>query len=390
MADEHPLGGEDRVLVLAPTARDGATSRDLLAAAGVRCHVCASLDEVCREIARGAGAAVVTAEAVLGDRGGQLVRVLQAQPPWSDFPLVVLTRAGAESPALLRALEATGHMTLVQRPVQVSVLVSAARGALRDRRRQYAMRDLTAGLERQVAERTAALLQAERLAAIGQTAATLAHEGRNALQRAHSCLAMLEYYAAGRPAELDLVARGRRALADLGRLFEDLRDYAAPVRLDVRPCDLGQVWREAWAQVTAARPRPDARLDESPGETDLAVEADPFRLGQMFTNLFANALEACPDPVRIVVEAGEASVGGRPGVRVAVRDNGPGFNPEQRQKALDPFFTTKSTGTGLGLAITRRLVEAHGGVLTIGEQAATGATMVVVLPRRYKSGTGTS
>ncbi len=144
MNDERPEQLDERVLVLAPTARDAATSRGLLEAAGMRCILCATIEDVCRETERGAGAAVVTAEAVIGDKDGRVAELLKAQPPWSDFPLVVLTPFGAESPKLLKALDAVGHMTLMKRPVQVSTFVSTVRSTLRDRQRQYAVRDLLA------------------------------------------------------------------------------------------------------------------------------------------------------------------------------------------------------------------------------------------------------
>ncbi|WP_439624898.1 PAS domain S-box protein [Gemmata sp.] len=157
MSDGGPddLGG--RVLVLAPTARDAAASRALLADAGVRSVGCAGIADVCREIGRGAGAALVTAEAVLGDASNSLAAALKAQPPWSDLPLIVLTPPGADPPHLLRALESVGPVTLVKRPVPVSALVSTVRAALRDRARQYTVRDLLA--ER---ERAADALRAER------------------------------------------------------------------------------------------------------------------------------------------------------------------------------------------------------------------------------------
>jgi PAS domain S-box-containing protein len=142
MSDERPEQFDGRVLLLAPTARDAATSRDLLQEAGIPCFICNSIEEVCREARRGAGAAVVTVEAVLGDKDRRLAGWLETQPPWSDFPLVVLTPPGEESPKMLRSLDAIGHMTLMKRPVQVSTLISTIRSALRDRERQYAVSDL--------------------------------------------------------------------------------------------------------------------------------------------------------------------------------------------------------------------------------------------------------
>jgi PAS domain S-box-containing protein len=157
MAEDRPEDLEDRVLVLAPTARDGAATRDLLAGAGVRCVPCSTIAEVCREADRGAGAALVTAEAVGGGAGGQLAGLLAAQPRWSDLPVIVLTPPGPDSPRQLKALDAVGRVTLMKRPVQVASLVSAVRAAVRDRRRQYEVRDLLA--ER---ERAAETLRAER------------------------------------------------------------------------------------------------------------------------------------------------------------------------------------------------------------------------------------
>src|SRR5581483_8823011 len=134
------------------------------------------------------------------------------------------------------------------------------------------------------------------------------------------------------------------------------------------------------AQLAPRHEQRDARIEEEAGRMSLECDADPFRLGQVFTNLFANALEACPDPVRITVAYREAELQGRPALRVSVRDNGPGFPAELWPRAFEPFQTTKPTGTGLGLAITRRIIEAHGGEVGLGE--GPGAEVVITLPRR--------
>jgi signal transduction histidine kinase len=99
-----------------------------------------------------------------------------------------------------------------------------------------------------------------------------------------------------------------------------VRGYAAPVQLDYRACDLAQVWREAWAKVTALHPGRDAALEEQAGGPELTCQADPSRLGQVFRNLFENSLEACLDPVRVRVACAEATLGCLPALRVSVRD----------------------------------------------------------------------
>jgi PAS domain S-box-containing protein len=229
-------------------------------------------------------------------------------------------------------------------------------------------------------------LQAERLAAIGQMVAGLAHESRNALQRGQACLEMLALKVADRPDALNLIGRIQAAQDDLKRHFEDVRNYAAPVKLERRACDLGAVWREAWAQLDAARDGRPARLVERAGATDLRCDLDPFRIGQVFHNIFDNALAACPADAtaEVVVSARPARLGAEPAVRVSVRDNGPGLGPEQRRRLFDAFFTTKTRGTGLGMAIVKRIVDGHGGRVEVGGgdgDGGPGAEIVLTFPR---------
>jgi PAS domain S-box-containing protein len=173
------------------------------------------------------------------------------------------------------------------------------------------------------------VLRAERLAAIGQTVTVLAHEGRNILQRAVSCLQRLEWRLEEKPEALDLCGRAQQALHDLTRLFDDLRTYAAPLRLDRAMCNLAEVWRKAWEQATALRKGRDARLEEDVAGCVPTVEVDAARLTQVFRNLFENALDACSDPLRVGVRCRPVQLGDRPGLGIMVSDNGPGFAADQ-------------------------------------------------------------
>jgi PAS domain S-box-containing protein len=222
----------------------------------------------------------------------------------------------------------------------------------------------------------------ERLAAIGQVAAALAHESRNALQRAHAALALLRWQLKGQGALLELVGRVQAAQDDLLRLYEDVRGFAAPVALEARPCRLDDVWRRAWAEVLERWPGRAAVLAEDAVGVDLGCEADPYRLAQVFRNLFDNALGAAPAEARVTVVCREEEVGGRPGICVAVRDNGTGLGGEQKRRLFEPFYTTKTRGTGLGLAIVRRVVESHGGRIAAGDAPGGGAEITFTLPRR--------
>ena len=102
---------------------------------------------------------------------------------------------------------------------------------------------------------------------------------------------------------------------------------------------------------------------------------------RVFRNILENALGACEDPVDIAVSWSEAEIAGRPAVRVAVRDNGPGLTPQQQKKIFEPFYTTKIRGIGLGMAIVKRIVEAHGGQITVAPARGRGTEALITLPR---------
>jgi PAS domain S-box-containing protein len=224
-------------------------------------------------------------------------------------------------------------------------------------------------------------LQSERLAAIGQMVTGLAHESRNALQRSQACLEMLALCVRDQPQALDLIKRLQHAQDHLHTLYEDVRSYAAPINLDKKPCNLQQVWREAWAHLEPAAREKHAELRESTDGVDLGCTADSFRLGQVFRNILENALSACSPPVVIDIGAAGALMDGRPAICIRVHDNGPGIGLEQRHKIFDPFFTTKAKGTGLGMAIAKRIVEAHSGRIALSGADDPGASFLITLPK---------
>jgi PAS domain S-box-containing protein len=224
-------------------------------------------------------------------------------------------------------------------------------------------------------------LRTERLAAIGQMAAGVAHESRNALQRASACVAMLAMRLAGQSEMIDLLDRVRVAHDDLRRIFDDVQTYSAVLRLNPAECDLAAVWREAWIDLDGVPGRDRAELVEDRGGVNLRVRADRFHLKRVFRNIMENALASGADPVCVTVRCQSAELAGRGAVRVSLRDNGPGFPHDARKRLFEPFFTTKTRGTGLGLAQCRRVVEAHGGRVGAGEDGP-GAEIIITLPRR--------
>ena len=292
-------------------------------------------------------------------------RILRRRSPGSGLPQ--LARAGAR-PARRRRGVRAGHRRRTTRGFQNPILCrdGSRRWIAWNARYLADYEDGPAILKvgqditflKQAQERA---LQAERLAAIGEVVAGLAHESRNALQRSQACLEMLALAVRDRPEALDLINRLQKAQDHLHRLYEDVRSYAAPIKLDKTSCDLGLIWRETWAHLESARKDKQAVFREVVDGVDLRCVADPFRLEQVFHNILDNALAATSPPVAVEVRAEDATLDGQPALRIAVRDNGPGIEPEQRPKVFDPFYTTKAKGTGLGMPIAKRIVEAHGG-----------------------------
>jgi two-component system sensor kinase FixL len=223
-------------------------------------------------------------------------------------------------------------------------------------------------------------LQSERLAAIGQMMTGLTHESGNALARSQACLEMLSFEVEDRPKALNLITRVQAAQDHLKQLYDEVRNYAAPLKLHLELWNLSHIWRQAWENIQLLRQEKKATLLEETGALDLRCSVDQFRLGQVFRNILENALAACQEPVEIKVLCAPAEIDGSPAVRIAFRDNGPGLNAEQRQRIFDPFFTTKTKGTGLGMAIAKRIVEAHGGQIAVGTGSDRGAEILITLP----------
>jgi len=225
-------------------------------------------------------------------------------------------------------------------------------------------------------------LESERLAAIGAAMNGLAHESRNALQRAQACLEMLVREVEDRPAALAMIARIESAQSDLHRLYEKVRDYASPLRLDPQRQTISSIVREAWLELESLRTARNVRVREIYNGSDPNCEVDRRSMMQVFGHLLKNALAACSDPVEIEITYFDVELNGQPAVKIVLKDNGTGFPAEERDKAFTAFYTTNTKGTGLGLAVSKRIVEAHGGQIVLGSESESGAQFIITLPRR--------
>jgi two-component system, LuxR family, sensor kinase FixL len=219
--------------------------------------------------------------------------------------------------------------------------------------------------------------QSSRLAAIGETMAALVHESRNALQRSKANLEMLSLEVEDRPEAQKLVKRVEKAQEDLHKLFEEVRQWAAPLNLRREECNLRQLWREVWTNVVHTQSVKKLRLDEkSPDAVTCSV--DRFAMAQVFRNIFENAVEVSPVGEAVEIACYEQSNGKGTAVVISIADRGPGLSAEQQQRIFEPFFTTKAKGTGLGMAIASRIVQSHGG--SIAASSPGGARIEITLP----------
>lgn len=225
------------------------------------------------------------------------------------------------------------------------------------------------------------LSQSERLAAFRQVLSVISHSTRNALQRTLACIDMALRKLDGLPDVAKLLVTAREAQTDVHRLLNQVRQYTAPIQLDLARIDLRQCWREAWNELSSLREGRQVELQEVDDGGNRLAAADLPLLRQAFQYLLENALAAVDDAVTVTVSCREGMTQGRPAIQVEIRDNGPGVDPEIVPRLFEPFFTTRPKATGLGLPIVKRIVEAHGGAIALEPGYGTGLAVTLTIPR---------
>ncbi len=245
-------------------------------------------------------------------------------------------------------------------------------------------------LERQAVALTAAntelraiqdqLRASERLAAIGEVSAAVAHGIRNPLASIRAAAQVVrdapgdsvvaEKYLTGITTEVDRLGRWLRALLDSVRPFE----------LRVAPVDLNAVIDGVLAVLRDGMTSAGIKLELELAADAPTLRADEVQLQQALLAVLENAVDVLPKggTVGVRSERWESPTG--PGVRLTIRDTGEGIPADRLARIFDPFYTTKTRGTGLGLAIARRVIEAHGGSVKVASGPGTGTTFTITLP----------
>jgi signal transduction histidine kinase len=225
------------------------------------------------------------------------------------------------------------------------------------------------------------LAHSERLASMGELAASLAHEIKNPLAGIDGAVQVMADELPETDPRKEILLEILNQVRRLDKTVRDLLAFARPGRPDVAPCNLHQVLDRTLLLLAGDPEAKRMRVVRNYRPDLPPLAADGKQLGQVFLNLILNAVQAAPAGGPVTIRTDVRSGGGaEPLVTVEVADCGPGIPAHLREEIFKPFVTTKHRGTGLGLSVSRRIVEEHGGSIEVESPQAGGAVFRVLLP----------
>ena len=240
---------------------------------------------------------------------------------------------------------------------------------------------------RQLRRAEAEAHRAERLAALGQLSAGLAHEIRNPLGVIKGSAEMLSRKVAGsQPLVAELAGYISSEVNRLNALVVRFLDFARPSKLELRPVRVSEIVDRALESAAASFPNAKVKIERQYAQGLPEIQADRQLCEQVFVNLITNAFQAMEgqdaslDATLRLSIAPEVS-NGESGVCVTVEDSGPGVPPELREQIFNPFFTSKKDGVGLGLSIVAKIVDDHRGAIRLDSDTTHGARFRVFFPQ---------
>ncbi len=408
----------ERILILAPRGRDAIVAKSILSEAGIECDVCADLMDMLRQIRRGADTAIITEEAFGGADTRALAEWVETQPPWSDFPFVLLTSHGGgieRNPTAALFTEILGNVTVLERPFHPTTLISVAQTGLRGRRRQHECRRLNEELELRVSERTgelaaanrqllaqieerekveSTLRQMQRLEAVGQLTSGVAHDFNNLLTVVLGNIMFMErgLRDAGIDGKLAQRLVYMRVAAERGaKLTDQLLAFSRRQRLEPKALDLNEIVA-GMRDLLQSTMGGSIRIDTLQDSNLWSALVDPTQLELAVLNLAINARDAMELGGNLIVATANVTLGAPQSpeeppagdyVSVCVSDNGAGMADAVRRKVFEPFFTTKEVGKGSGLGLSQVLgfAKQSGGGVRIRSVPGKGTSVFVYLPR---------
>ena len=227
----------------------------------------------------------------------------------------------------------------------------------------------------------------DRLAALGEMAAAIAHEVKNPLASIEVMAGVMKRQLTDRADALetldDIIKEAKMANA----IVVEVLEFVRPIQLQVERVGLDEVLKDSITLAEGQRRRGGVTIKTALDPAVPEVPADPHQLRQLFSNLLANAFEALGGEGHVDIRSTlvpDDELNGpeepAPQVSIEVRDNGPGMSADDLERIFSPFFTTKPQGTGLGLAIVRKVVDAHDGRIDAVSAPGRGASFKVTLP----------
>jgi len=393
-------------------------ARDILSDAGLHADICVDLNDLLRQIDRGAAVAIVTEESLRGHDTRTIAEWVASQPPWSDFPFIFLTEHGGgieRNPEAAQLTATFGNVSFLERPFHPTTLVSVVRNNMRGRHRQYECRRLNEELETRVQSRTAELAEAngqllaqieerermektmrqmQRLEAVGQLTSGVAHDFNNLLTVVLGNIAFLERALAnaGLDGKIEQRVGYMRAAAERGaKLTDQLLSFSRRQRLEPKTLDLNEAVA-GMQELMESTIGGTVRISTTLARDLWPALVDPTQIELAVLNLAINARDAMDVGGTLDVSTANVKLGApqhpeEPAageyVEICVRDDGSGMSDEVRTKAFEPFFTTKDIGKGSGLGLSQVLgfAKQSGGGVRIQSKPGDGTAISIFLPR---------
>jgi PAS domain S-box-containing protein len=273
-------------------------------------------------------------------------------------------------------------------PILMDRKLTGFQGVARDiterKRMEDELRRYSEHLEDLVQERTKALQKAQRMAAIGETAAMVGHDLRNPLQAMTNTLYLMKRLATSGKAKdgkeaVGLLGTLHDAIQYMDKIVSDLQDYARPVGAKLVETSLPDLVR---ATVSNVKIPGNVEVTVDIQGSSSNVKLDPILFRRVLTNLILNGVQAMPEGGKLTITGSRESES----FDVTVQDTGVGIAPENLGRVFNPFFTTKAQGQGLGLAVCKRLMEAQGGTIEVSSQVGEGSTFTLKIPTNITLG----
>ncbi|MEW5982005.1 MAG: ATP-binding protein [Acidobacteriota bacterium] len=222
----------------------------------------------------------------------------------------------------------------------------------------------------------------DRLAALGEMAATIAHEVKNPLASIEVMAGLLRRQLLDRPDVHELLAEIITEAKKANAIVLEVLEFVRPIRLQVGEAPLRRILQDAITAAERKSPRRDTALVVDVPSDLPDIQGDDHQLTQLVTNLLQNAIEALAGrgSIRVRAEVRRQDHERAPMVALLVSDDGPGIPAEIHDRLFNPFVTTKPQGSGLGLAIVRKIADAHEGRIDVATEPGRGTTFTVLLP----------